>query len=38
MKPNRLMPRHIIIKLAKVKEKILREAKGKKKFFTRKPP
>ena len=30
MKPNRLMPRHIIIKLAKVKEKILKEAKGKK--------
>ena len=31
VKPNRLTPRNAIIKLAKVKEKFLKEARGKKK-------
>ena len=38
MNPNRPMPRHIIIKMAEVKERILNISKKNKELIKREPP
>ena len=38
MNPNRPAPRHIIIKMAKLKERILEAAKEKQRAYTRECP